>query len=77
MSFEETKSWYDGYGLVTHHKDGDIAYSMYSPKSVVEAMTYHSEEETVAIPNKEVSFEYVNAIRTMDWEEDCTCWYQL
>ena len=31
----------DGYGLVQHSKDGDIHYSMYSPKSVVEAMLRH------------------------------------
>ena len=32
-------------------------------------LTYDSTEETVAIPNKEVSQEYVNAISTMDWHE--------
>ena len=41
MSFEETKAWYDGYQLVTHTEDSDIYYSMYSPKSVVEAMLRH------------------------------------
>lgn len=41
MSFEETKAWYDGYHLVTHTKDGDNSYSMYNPKSVVEAMLRH------------------------------------
>lgn len=41
MNFEETKSWYDGYRMVKHDKDGDKVYSMYSPKSVVEAMTRH------------------------------------
>lgn len=141
MNFEEAKAWYDGYGLVTHSRFGDRVYSMYSPKSVVEAMlrhkfgtywnqtetyealkiyiqmdmnglknavvkmlagecvrintgtftndmttfatkddvltllvhlgylTYDSEHETVSIPNKEVSQEYVNAISTMDWHE--------
>ncbi len=33
MNFEETKKWYDGYSLNT--------YSIYNPKSVVEAMTRH------------------------------------
>ncbi len=32
-------------------------------------LTYDSEKSTVSIPNKEVSQEYVNAIRTMDWSE--------
>ncbi len=32
-------------------------------------LTYDSAKETVSIPNKEVSQEYVNAIRTMDWHE--------
>ena len=31
--------------------------------------TYHSTTESVAIPNREVSKEYVNAISTMDWPE--------
>lgn len=141
MSFEEAQAWYDGYQLVSHKKEGDVCYSMYSPKSVVEAMlrhkygtywnqtetyealkvyiqmnmdglkdavirmlageeirintgtfendmttfatkddvltllahlgylTYDNIRETVAIPNKEVSQEYVNAISTMDWHE--------
>lgn len=141
MDFQEAKAWYDGYGLVSHEKNGDIHYSMYSPKSVVEAMlrhkfgTYWNQTETyealkryiqmdmdglksdvvqmlagkdihintgtfsndmttfankddiltllvhlgylsydiltesVRIPNKEVSQEYVNAISTMDWHE--------
>ena len=141
MNYEEARAWYDGYGLIQHSKDGDICYSMYSPKSVVEAMlrhkfgtywnqtetyealklyiqmnldglkdavvqmlagetvpintgtfandmtsfsskddvltlmvhlgylTYDSENETVAIPNKEVSQEYINAISTMGWHE--------
>ena len=41
MSFEEAQAWYDGYRLVSHKKEGDICYSMYSPKSVVEAMLRH------------------------------------
>lgn len=41
MSFEEAKAWYDGYQLITHTKDGEIRYSMYSPRSVVEAMLRH------------------------------------
>ena len=32
-------------------------------------MTYDNEKETVEIPNREVSKEYVNAISTMDWTE--------
>ena len=139
MSFEEAKTWYDGYQLIAHRQTGDEIYSMYSPKSVVEAMlrhkfgtywnqtetyealkiyiqmdmdglkdsvvrmlageavpihigtfsndmttfamkddvltllvhlgylTYNSINETVSIPNKEVSREYVNAISTMNW----------
>ena len=139
MSFEEAKTWYDGYKLVVHRKQEDERYSMYSPKSVVEAMlrhkfgtywnqtetyealkiyiqmdmdglqdsvvrmlageavqinvgtfsndmttfatkddvltllvhlgylTYDSMNQTVSIPNKEVSQEYVNAISTMNW----------
>ena len=144
MDFEEAKAWYEGYGLITHKQDRDICYSMYSPKSVVEAMlrhkfgTYWNQTETyealkvyiqmnmdglkdaivgmlagesirintgtfsndmttfatrddiltllvhlgyltydgilesVSIPNKEVSKEYVNAISTMDWKEVIT-----
>ena len=44
MDFEEAKAWYDGYGLITHKQDRDICYSMYSPKSVVEAMLRHKSE---------------------------------
>ena len=141
MSFEETKAWYNGYRLVSHSRFGDRVFSMYNPKSVVEAMlrhkfgpywnqtetyealkiyiqmnmdglkdavvkmlagdsvrintgtftndmttfatrddvltllvhlgylSYDSVAETVSIPNKEVSQEYVNAISTMDWSE--------
>lgn len=32
-------------------------------------LTYCSVTETVSIPNKEVSQEYINAISTMDWTE--------
>ena len=32
-------------------------------------LTYNSIQGTVGIPNKEVSQEYENAIRTMDWQE--------
>ena len=41
MSFEEAKVWYDGYKMVVHRKEGEECYSMYSPKSVVEAMLRH------------------------------------
>ena len=41
MDFDEAKAWYDGYGLVAHRQSGDQYYSMYSPKSVVEAMLRH------------------------------------
>ena len=41
MSFEEAKTWYDGYQLIVHQKDRDEYHSMYSPKSVVEAMSRH------------------------------------
>ena len=41
MSFEEAKTWYDGYQLIAHRQTGDEIYSMYSPKSVVEAMLRH------------------------------------
>ncbi len=37
-SFEETRAWYDGYELVTADGEDRICYSMYSPKSVVDAM---------------------------------------
>lgn len=52
MSFDETRAWYDGYELVTNTRKGEIHYSMYSPKSVVEAMlrqrfaTYWNQTET-------------------------------
>ena len=41
MSFEEAKAWYDGYDLIAHRRSGDEHYSMYSPKSVVDAMLRH------------------------------------
>lgn len=141
MDFEEARAWYNGYHLLTHNKNKNKIYAMYSPKSVVEAMmrhkfgtywnqtetyealkiyiqmnmdglkdaiikmlagekvtintgtfsndmttfsskddiltllvhlgylTYDNENETVSIPNKEVSKEYMNAISTMDWHE--------
>lgn len=139
MNFDDAKTWYDGYQLIVHRQNGDKHYSIYSPKSVVEAMmrhkfgtywnqtetyealkiyiqmdmdglqdsvvrmlageniqinvgtfsndmttfatkddiltllvhlgylTYDSTNETVSIPNKEVSQEYINAISTMNW----------
>ncbi len=141
MSFEEARAWYNGYHLISHENGNRKVYSMYSPKSVVEAMqrrkfgtywnqtetyealkvyiqmnmdglkdaivemlaggsirintgtfsndmttfatrddvltllvhlgylTYDNEKETVTIPNREVSQEYINAISTMDWTE--------
>ena len=41
MRIEETKAWYNGYGLYSHNKQEDILYSIYNPKSVVEAMLRH------------------------------------
>ncbi len=42
MSFEEAKAWYDGYELVEIKKGGKTdLHSMYSPKSVVDAMLSH------------------------------------
>ena len=41
MNFEEAKAWYNGYGLISHSHLGDRKYSIYSPKSVVEAMLRH------------------------------------
>ena len=42
MSFEEAKSWYDGYELITMKTCVDATiHSMYSPKSVVDAMISH------------------------------------
>ena len=42
MNFEEAKAWYDGYQTgCTSTMEGEECYSMYSPKSVVEAMLRH------------------------------------
>ena len=41
MNIEETKAWYNGYGLYSHNKQEDILYSIYNPKSVVEEMLRH------------------------------------
>ncbi len=42
MSFEEAKAWCDGYELVELRAGGKITFhSMYSPKSVVDAMLSH------------------------------------
>lgn len=42
MSFEEAKAWYDGYELVELRIGGHTTiHSMYSPKSVVDAMLSH------------------------------------
>ena len=139
MNFEEARNWYDGYKLISHRRLEDECFSMYSPKSVVEAMmrhkfgtywnqtetyealkiyiqmdmdglqdsvvrmlagesvkinvgtfsndmttfatkddvltllvhlgylTYDSVNQTVSIPNREVSQEYINVISTMNW----------
>ena len=37
-NFEETRAWYDGYELVAIEGEDKICYSIYSPKSVVDAM---------------------------------------
>ena len=37
-NFEEARAWYDGYELVAVDGKEKICYSMYSPKSVVDAM---------------------------------------
>ena len=42
MDYEETRAWYDGYRLVTHSMEGNRLYSMYSPKSITEAMSRHN-----------------------------------
>ena len=140
-SFEEMSAWYDGYELTAVENGRLKTYSMYNPKSVVDAMisgmfdnywnqtetydalkiyirmnydglkddvirmlagdrvlvntgtfsndmttfqgkddvltllihlgylSYHWQEKTVSIPNKEVAQEYVNAIGTMGWKE--------
>ena len=41
MDFEEARAWYNGYHLLTHNKNKNKIYAMYSPKSVVEAMMRH------------------------------------
>ena len=41
MSFEEAETWYDGYRLIVHRQTGNDSYSIYNPKSVVEAMMRH------------------------------------
>lgn len=43
MSYEETRSWYDGYKLIGRTGAGGLGVvEAYSPKSIVEAMTRHS-----------------------------------
>lgn len=42
MSFEEAKAWYDGYELITQNRDSAVVHSIYSPKSVVDAMLSHT-----------------------------------
>lgn len=42
MSFEEAKAWYDGYELITQNRDSTVVHSIYSPKSVVDAMLSHT-----------------------------------
>lgn len=41
MSFEETRAWYDGYAFKVYQDGAEETLSMYSPKSVVEAMLRH------------------------------------
>lgn len=41
MSFEEAGGWYNGYQMISHMAEGERCYSMYSPRSVVEAMLRH------------------------------------
>ena len=38
QNFEETQAWYDGYELVAVNGQNKVYYSIYSPKSVVDAM---------------------------------------
>lgn len=38
QNFEETQAWYDGYELVAVNGQNKVDYSIYSPKSVVDAM---------------------------------------
>lgn len=52
MDFEDAKTWYDGYSLVLREKRLEKDVSIYSPKSIVEAMkrntfdTYWNQTET-------------------------------
>ena len=52
MNFEEARAWYNGYHLRSYEDGVQKIYSMYSPKSVVEAMqkrkfgTYWNQTET-------------------------------
>ena len=141
MCFDEVQAWYDGYNLSYSSKNGRHSYSIYSPKSVVEALlrhtldtywnqtetyealrsyiimdiaglkksivemlsgaklpinigtfvndmstfsckddiltllvhlgylSYDETDKTVALPNKEVATEYLNAISTSQWSE--------
>ena len=45
MPYDETKAWYDGYRLVWVHGDESAEIDVYSPQSIVEAMTRHSFED--------------------------------
>ena len=38
---EDAKAWYDGYELIDYGAEENRNYSMYSPKSVVDAMLSH------------------------------------
>ena len=140
-SFEEMQAWYDGYELTVTSNGNANTYSIYNPKSVVDAvltgifdtywnqtetyealriyirmnfdglkdavtgmlagekipvntrtfnndmislasmddvltllihlgyLSYHWDDKTVSIPNREVAIEYINAIRTIEWGE--------
>lgn len=46
MNFEEARAWYNGYHLISHEGGTRKVYSMYSPKSVVEAMQKRKFEHT-------------------------------
>ena len=52
MNFEDAKTWYDGYSLMLRDQKYEQEVSMYSPKSIVEAMkrntfdTYWNQTET-------------------------------
>ena len=64
MSFEEAKTWYDGYQLIAHRQTGDEIYSMYSPKSVVDAMlsgvfdNYWNQTETYEVLKSYIKLNY-------------------